>query len=116
MQRDLLDLALVDLRWMLPRRRGYLVGDGDHGVEALLARDVEVVLELLNLQLVGAALYLDQRRPRAIASFDPDQPIGKAPGLAEQEGHLGIGLECSCRCPERLSQRPAELPHGDHHR
>ena len=63
-QRDLAQLALVDLGGVLAGDGRDLVADRQHGVEALLAGDVEVVLQLLGGQVVAAGLDLDQRRPR----------------------------------------------------
>lgn len=56
MKGNLARLALVDLGGVLAGDGGDLVADSQHGVEALFARDVEVVLELLGGQVVAAGL------------------------------------------------------------
>jgi hypothetical protein len=79
MQSDPLQLAFVDPHGMLPGHRGDVVGDSEQGVKALLAGDVEIVLQLLDVESVCTGLHLHQSGPRLFGPRDSDQPIGVAP-------------------------------------
>ena len=115
-QLDLPQLAPVDLGRMLPRDRRDLVGDGDDGVEAVLTRDVEVVLKLLCGQLVAAGLDLDERHPALRASAHANEPVGIDLLVAENEGDLDEALDVAGRRPQRLEQDSPVLLDGPHHR
>lgn len=112
MERDLADLAPVDLRGMLARRGRDLVRDGDDRVEALLTSDVEVVLELLGDEWVAAGLHLHQGGPRATSSAHANEAIGVQPLLAELEWHFDEGGDRARRSAEGLQDAATELADG----
>ena len=116
MELDLAELALVDLGGVLPRYRRDLIADCDQGVIALLAGDVEVVLKLLWLELALAGLDLNQRRPGSRPAGDPDEPIGLATLLAEQERHFDVALDRAGGGTQRSEDCLAELLDDAHHR
>ena len=115
-QRDLAGLALVHLGRVLAGDGRDLVGDGDDRVEALVAGDVEVVLQLLGCELVRAGLHLHQGGPGLRAAGDPDEPVGVEPLLAEDERHLDEALQRAGRRAERLDERATELLDRAEHR
>ena len=74
-ERHLLELALVDLGRVLTRDGRDLVGDGDDRVVAVLASDVEVVLELLGRSWLGPVLT-STRAVHVLAPREPDESVG----------------------------------------
>ena len=116
-QRNLLQLALVDLRGVLARSRRDLVADRDERVEALRLGHVEVVLQLLAGQIVLAGLDLDQSRPDALAARHTDEPVGDdlLPAF-HVERHFDEGLHLTCDGTHRSQQRTTEFLDDPHHR
>ena len=88
--------------------------DGDDCVEALLPRDVEVIVELLDLKVVTAGLGLDQRGPSALTPRDPYQSVRSVDLAAEVEGHLDEGLDrARRRAAARGDSSPELLDRGE---
>ena len=117
-QRGPLELAAVDADRRLRRRGGDLVGDRQDAVEAVLACDVEVGVDLLGPQRGAGGLDLDQARPHLLPAPAHDRAV-RDDGLARRvlEADLGERLDHRrLRRSELLEQRVAELRHRAHHR
>lgn len=116
MQRNLPQLAFVDLGGVLSSDRRDLIRHRDHRIEALLPRDVQVALHLIRRQPIRAGLDLNQGSPRACATTDPQEPIREVALLTQIEGHLDIRLELPSRSPQSMGELTTELAHRRHHR
>jgi hypothetical protein len=84
-QRHLLELALVNTGGVLTGDRWNLVGDRDQRVEALLAGNVEIGLQLFRTQQVCSSFDLDQRSPGLVSTGHSYQPIGVHPPVTAVE-------------------------------
>lgn len=58
------------------RRSCDLVGDSQHRVEAMLARHVQIAVDLLSLQGRTPRLDLNQAAPAGLAALHHDRPVG----------------------------------------
>jgi len=84
-----------------PQRPGF-VGDRDHGGIALLARNVQMVLELVRDELVGAGLHLDEGDPLLLPAGRANQSVREQPpSFPENEGDLDVCLQWACWRPRR---------------
>lgn len=92
------------------------VRDRQDGVEAPLARDVEVRLDLCGIEMVGSGLHLYKGGPRTGSPGDADQPVRVVLLVTQLERNLDERLDRSGRRTERTEQTPAKLPDGGHDR
>ena len=115
-QGHLLQLLAVDGDGVVGRLGRVLVGDGEDGIGADLAGDVQVRLHLLALELVAGDLDLEQGAPVALAAGDQDHAVRAELLAVELERALDEGLDAAGRHAERLEQGAAELVDGGHHR
>ena len=100
----------------MARGSDQLVGDSQHRVELLPARQVQVGLDLAGLQLIAAGLNLNQRRPGPLPEDHLDQAIGPQLLLADRESHLNERRQPPGGRAQRDRHRPAELPDRVDHR
>jgi hypothetical protein len=108
--------AAVDRERGLRRRRGDLIGDRQHAVVALLARDVEIRADLVVLERSRAGLDLDEAGPSLLAALADDRAVGDH-GLTTGifEANLGEGLDDRRLWrPQLLEQCVTELGHRVH--
>ena len=82
----------------------------------MIAGDIEVVLQLLGSELIGACLDLDQGSPALGATRDPDEAIGVQASFAQNERHLDEALDGSAGRTEGLHETSSELFDGRQHR
>src|SRR5215207_9275219 len=68
-------LAAIHVYRGVGRGAGYLVGDGEDRVEAVLAGHVEVAIDLLVLKLRAAGLDFDEAMPLRLAALDDDGTV-----------------------------------------
>ncbi len=98
-QADLPELALVDRQGMLARRPGQLVGNRQHGIEALVAGDVQIRLHLGGLQLVRAGLDFDQRGPGPRPALHLQHAVRAHILIPVRERHLYVSRRAPAGAP-----------------
>ncbi len=75
-QLHLLQLCLADPDRRLLRRRGQLIGEREHGVEAVCPGEIDVASDLLLGELGGPCLDFEQGCPHLLAPLNDDRPVG----------------------------------------
>ena len=99
---------------MRSSRWGELVGDCENGIDAVVACQVEVCLDLLAAQFVRPGLHFDESTPLTLTAGGSDQSIWTNRALVGcSQGHLDERLQSArSRGAERLEQRGSEI--ADH--
>lgn len=115
-ERDLAEFALVDVDGVYAGRRGHLIRDRQHAVEAVLSGHVEVRLDLRPLELRRSGLHLDQASPRSRPSACLKHTVGVDRPFLGLEGDLDECRQLAGRGTQATDHRLAKLSNRPHHR
>jgi len=111
-----LRLALRYWKWVAVHRRVHLIRYRNHRVEALVPRQIEVVFDLLQLEVIITSLDLDERLPLLAPPANDDRTVGTHLGsILGVERGFDVGFHLARRRSRSLEQRLSELRHRRHH-